>query len=396
MVDKVVLAYSGGLDTSVAIKWLEEKYSLKVVAVTVDVGEEKDLDFIREKALKVGALECYVVDAKREFVSDYVLKALKANALYEWKYPLSAALSRPLIAKKLVEVAESEGAVAVAHGCTGKGNDQVRFDVSFMALNPRLKIIAPVREWPMSRNEEIEYAASHGIPVPVGQDNPYSIDQNLWGRSIECGIMEDPWAEPPDDAFIWAKPLSETPDEPGYIEIDFERGVPAGMNGRRIDPVEFLSYLNQFAGMHGFGKIDTVENRLVGIKSREVYEAPAALVLIKAHQELESMVLPREVLHFKTLVDQKYAELAYNGLWYSPLREALDAFIDKTQERVTGTVRMKLFKGSCQVVGRRSPNSLYDYALATYDPSDTFDYASAEGFIRLWGLPTKLWGLSGK
>ena len=387
---KVVLAYSGGLDTSVAIRWLQERYGMDVVAVAADVGEGRDLDAVREKALKVGAVSCHVVDARETFAREFVLPALKANALYEGAYPLSAALSRPLIARILVEVAAAEGATAVAHGCTGKGNDQVRFDVSIAALDPGLEVIAPVREWPMSREEEIEYARERGIPVPVGKENPFSIDQNLWGRSIECGVLEDPWQEPPEEAYLWTRSAAEAPDEPRYVEVGFEKGVPTSLDGRRMGLVQLISRLNSVAGVHGVGRIDMVENRLIGIKSREVYECPAAVALITAHRDLERLTLPREVAHFKPLVEQRYAELVYFGLWYSPLKRALDVFVDATQETVTGAVRLKLHKGTCVAVGRKSPVSLYDYELATYDREDAFDHQAAVGFIKLWGLPTRV------
>jgi len=388
---KVVLAYSGGLDTSVAIRWLQEKYGMEVIALAADLGENKNLEAIRSKALLIGASKCLVVDAREAFVTEFAFKALKANALYEGKYPLSAGLSRPLIARLLVNVAAQEGAVAVAHGCTGKGNDQVRFDVSVSALNPELKVIAPVREWPMSREEEIAYAAARGIPVPVRKESPYSIDQNLWGCSIECGQLEDPWAEPPEDAWQWTTDPEEAPDEPEYAEVEFSRGVPVSLNARVMDPVELVSALNAVAGKHGVGRIDMVEDRLVGIKSREIYECPAALTLITAHKDLESITLPRELAAFKEAVDRKYAEIVYNGLWHSPLREALDAFIEKTQETVSGTVRLKLFKGSVSVVGRRSEFSLYDRSLATYAADDSFDHEAAAGFINVWALPTRVY-----
>ncbi|NPV54017.1 MAG: argininosuccinate synthase [Firmicutes bacterium] len=389
-IKKIVLAYSGGLDTSVAIKWLQEKYGAEVIAVAVDVGANKDLDFIKEKALKIGASKSYVVDARDEFLRGYAFASLRANALYEGRYPLSAALSRPLICKILVDIAEKEGADAVAHGCTGKGNDQVRFDVSIAALNPDLEVIAPVREWPMSREEEIEYAKANGIPVPITVDSPYSLDDNLWGRSIECGVLEDPWVEPPEDAFGWTKSPASAPDSPTHIEISFEKGIPVALDGKGLNPVDLVSRLHEIAGANGVGRIDQVENRLVGIKSREIYEAPAAVVLIQAHKDLESLTLPRETYHFKPIIDQKYAEMIYFGLWFSPLREALDAFIDKTQENVTGTVRVKLFKGSATVVGRKSPYSLYSHSLATYDKGDMFDHRASKGFIDIWGLPTRV------
>ena len=387
---KVVLAYSGGLDTSVSIKWLQDKYNMEVITLCVDVGEGKDLDFIKEKALKIGAIKSYVVDAKQEFMTDYVWPALKANALYEGIYPLSAALSRPLISKILVDIALEEGAAAVAHGCTGKGNDQVRFDVSVGALAPDVKVIAPVREWPMSRDDEIDYAKEHGIPVPVGKKSPYSIDQNLWGRSIECGVLEDPWVEPPADVFLWTADPKDAPDEPEYAEITFDKGIPVAVNSKVMGPVELITFLNALAGKHGVGRIDHVENRLVGIKSHEMYEFPGATLLLQAHKALEQLALPRETAHFKPLLEQKYAEMTYFGLWYSPLRQALDAFIDKTQENVCGCVRLKLFKGSSIVVGRKSDMSLYDFKLATYDKQDAFDHKASKGFIDVWGLPTRV------
>ncbi len=387
---KVVLAYSGGLDTSVCIKWLEEKYGYKVVALVVDLGQGGDWDFVRQKALGIGALRCHVVDARAEFARDFIAPALKANALYEGVYPISTALARPLIARLLVEVAQEEGAKVVAHGCTGKGNDQVRFDLSIAALDPDLEVIAPVREWAMSREEEIRYAQDHGIPIPVDVDNPFSIDQNLWGRSIECGVLEDPWAEPPPEAFAWTVDPTEAPAEPEYITVGFRSGVPVSLDGREMDLVELIDRLNRIGGAHGVGRIDHIENRLVGIKSREVYECPAATILISAHRQLEDLCLTREVLHFKPALEAKLAELTYYGLWHSPLREALSAFVDNTQGRVTGSVRLKLYKGSCHVVGRRSPYSLYDHALATYDEGDAFDHTAAEGFIKIWGLETVL------
>ncbi|ABO68027.1 MULTISPECIES: argininosuccinate synthase [Geobacillus] len=386
---KLVLAYSGGLDTSVAIKWLQER-GYDVIACCLDLGEGKDLDFVKEKALKVGAIKSYVIDVKDEFANEYALIALQANALYEGKYPLVSALSRPLIAKKLVEIAELEGAVAVAHGCTGKGNDQVRFEVSIKALNPDLDVIAPVREWSWSREEEIEYAKKHGIPIPVDLDSPFSIDQNLWGRSNECGILEDPWAAPPEEAYELTASLENAPDVPDVIEIGFEQGVPVTLNGKAYPLAQMILELNAIAGKHGVGRIDHVENRLVGIKSREVYECPGAMTLIKAHKELEDLTLVREVAHFKPLIEQKIAEVIYNGLWFSPLKDALVAFLKETQKNVTGVVRVKLFKGHAIVEGRKSPFSLYDEKLATYTSEDEFDHQAAVGFISLYGLPTKV------
>ncbi|MGG1558936.1 argininosuccinate synthase [Geobacillus thermoleovorans] len=386
---KLVLAYSGGLDTSVAIKWLQER-GYDVIACCLDLGEGKDLDFVKEKALKVGAIKSYVIDVKDEFANEYALIALQANALYEGKYPLVSALSRPLIAKKLVEIAELEGAVAVAHGCTGKGNDQVRFEVSINALNPDLDVIAPVREWSWSREEEIEYAKQHGIPIPVDLDSPFSIDQNLWGRSNECGILEDPWAAPPEEAYELTASLENAPDVPDVIEIGFEQGVPVTLNGKAYSLAQLILELNALAGKHGVGRIDHVENRLVGIKSREVYECPGAITLIKAHKELEDLTLVREVAHFKPIIEQKIAEVIYNGLWFSPLKDALVAFLKETQKNVTGVVRVKLFKGHAIVEGRKSPFSLYDEKLATYTSEDEFDHQAAVGFISLYGLPTKV------
>ncbi|MFC4183357.1 argininosuccinate synthase [Saccharococcus thermophilus] len=389
---KLVLAYSGGLDTSVAIKWLQER-GYDVIACCLDLGEGKDLDFVKEKALKVGAIKSYVIDVKEEFANEYALIALQAHALYEGKYPLVSALSRPLIAKKLVEIAELEGAVAVAHGCTGKGNDQVRFEVSIKALNPNLDVIAPVREWSWSREEEIEYAKKHGIPIPVDLDSPFSIDQNLWGRSNECGILEDPWAAPPEEAYELTAALENTPDVPEIIEIGFEQGVPTTLNGQSYSLAQLILKLNALAGKHGVGRIDHVENRLVGIKSREVYECPGAMTLIKAHKELEDLTLVKEVAHFKPIIEQKLTEVIYNGLWFSPIKDALVAFLKETQKNVTGVVRVKLFKGHAIIEGRKSEFSLYDEKLATYTAEDQFDHQAAVGFISLYGLPTKVYSI---
>ncbi|SEN46750.1 argininosuccinate synthase [Lihuaxuella thermophila] len=388
---KIVLAYSGGLDTSVAIKWLSEKYGFDVIAVALDVGEGKDLDFIRQKALRVGAVKSVVVDAKEWFANQFLAPALKANAMYEGKYPLVSALSRPLISQVLVQVAKEEGAVAVAHGCTGKGNDQVRFEVSVKALKPDLQVVAPVREWAMSREEEIAYAKQHNIPIPVDLDNPYSIDQNLWGRSCECGELENPWAAPPEGAYEWTKPVAETPDIPTEIELTFKEGIPTHLNGEEMPFHQLVSKLNQIAGEHGVGRIDHVENRLVGIKSREVYECPAAVTLITAHRELEFLTQTRDIAQFKPVIEQKWAQLTYDGLWFSPLKKALDAFIDETQKYVSGKVRVRLFKGHATVTGRESAFSLYNEQLATYTADDTFDHQAAVGFIKLWGLPTHIY-----
>lgn len=389
--EKVVLAYSGGLDTSVSIKWIQEKYDYDVIALGLDVGEGKDLEGIRQKALDVGAIKAIMIDGKELLAKEYILPALKGNALYEGKYPLSSALSRPLIAKLLVEVAEQEGAVAVAHGCTGKGNDQVRFEVAIQALNPNLKVIAPVREWGMTRDEEIEYAEEKGIPIPVDLDNPYSIDANIWGRACEAGVLENPWNEAPEGAFDWTNPIEKTPDKPEYIEISFEQGVPVAINGQSRSLVDLIEYLNELGGKHGVGRIDHIENRLVGIKSREVYENPAALILINAHKELEFLTLPREVSQFKATIDQQLAKIIYEGLWYSPLMNALTAFVEETQKTVSGKIRIKLQKGHHVVVGRQSEYSLYNEELATYSKGDLFDHNAAVGFIKLWGLPTKVY-----
>lgn len=389
--EKIVLAYSGGLDTSVSVKWIQEKYGYDVIALGLDVGEGKDLEAIKQKALNVGAIKAYMIDAKELLAQEYILPALKANCLYEGKYPLSSALSRPLISKLLVEVAEKEGASAVAHGCTGKGNDQVRFEVSIQALNPSLRVVAPVREWGMTRDEEIAYAKEKGIPIPVDLDNPFSIDANIWGRACEAGVLENPWTEAPEAAFDWTNPIELAPNEAEYIEIDFEQGVPVALNGQKLPLVQLIETLNELGGMHGVGRIDHIENRLVGIKSREVYENPAAIILINAHKELEFLTLPREVTQFKTLVDQQMAKIIYEGLWYSPLKNALEAFINETQKVVSGTIRVKLHKGSHMVVGRKSDYSLYNEELATYSKGDAFDHNAAVGFIKIWGLPTKVY-----
>ncbi|EAD0586935.1 argininosuccinate synthase [Listeria monocytogenes] len=387
--EKIVLAYSGGLDTSVAIQWLVES-GYEVIACCLDVGEGKNLDFIKEKAITVGASESYTIDAKEEFAEDFALIALQAHAYYEGKYPLISALSRPLIAKKLVEVARQEGASAIAHGCTGKGNDQVRFEVAIHALAPDLKVVSPVRDWKWSREEEINYAKEHNIPVPIDLDNPFSIDQNLWGRSNECGVLENPWTTPPEAAYDLTVSLEDAPDTPDIVEITFDAGIPISLNGENMSLANLILALNEIAGKHGVGRIDHIENRLVGIKSREVYECPAAVTLITAHKELEDLTFVREVAHFKPIIEQKISETIYNGLWFSPLTDALVAFLKSTQKFVNGTIRVKLFKGHAIVEGRKSPNSLYDENLATYTSSDTFDQDAAVGFIKLWGLPTKV------
>ncbi len=389
MSEKVVLAYSGGLDTSVAIKWLKEKYGVDVIAVNIDVGNERDFTVVRQKALKVGAIKAEVIDAKELFVKYFIFPALQADAMYEGQYPLATALSRPLMAKLLVDVAVEEGASAIAHGCTGKGNDQVRFEVSINALAPKLKIIAPAREWGMTREETIQYAESHDIPIPVTVSSPYSIDECLWGRAIECGALEDPWVEPPEDAFTWTKSPDNAPDKPDYIEIGFEEGIPISIDGQELDGITLIQQLNEIAGKHGVGRIDHIENRLVGIKSREIYEAPAAIVLLQAHQALESMTLSKDQLRFKQKVAQEYADLIYNGLWFSQLNRDLSAYILSSQRYVTGKVKIKLFKGHSSVAGRESPKSLYNLSLATYDKGDQFDQSASVGFIHLWGLPVR-------
>lgn len=385
--EKIVLAYSGGLDTSIAIKWFQEKYNLDVIAVIGDLGEGKDLDAIKKKAIKTGAIACHVVDLKEEFANEYLAKALKANALYEGVYPLISALSRPLIAKKLIEIANKEGAHAVSHGCTGKGNDQVRFDVSLNTLKPGIKIIAPMRDFPMSRNEAIHYAKEHQIDLPINLNNPFSIDKNLWGRSCECGVLEDPWVEAPEEAYELTVSPESSPDMPETIEIHFEKGLPVSLNGQPMKFYELISKLNELCGAHGVGRIDHLENRLVGIKSREIYEAPAALTLIKAHQAIESLCLTRDVALFKPIIEQKFSNLVYEGMWYSPLFNAINSFVEDTQKNVTGTAKIKLYKGNADIVARKSTQSLYQHDLATYDVGDKFDHKSAVGFIKIYGLP---------
>ena len=387
---RIVLAYSGGLDTSVAIRWLAEKYDAEIITLTLDLGQGQELTNVRERALAVGAVRAHVIDAREEFARDYVMRALQARAMYEERYPLASALGRPLIAKHLVEVGRMEGAMAVAHGCTGKDNDQVGLDISIHALDPAMRVIAPARAWNMSRSDEIEYARVRDIPVPVTEASPYSIDSNLWGRSIECGDLEDPWVEPPEEIYTLTRPAKECPNDPAYIEIDFEAGVPLRGNGIDMPLLELIESLETIAGAHGVGRIDMMENRLVGIKSREVYEAPAAVVLHMAHAELEKLVIARDLERLKHDVGRAYADAVYNGLWFSQTREAIDAFVAAIQPRVTGTVRLKLFKGDCRVVGRRSDYALYDRGLATYGAGDSFDHAAAEGFIKIWGLPTAI------
>ncbi|MBD8955131.1 argininosuccinate synthase [Streptococcus lutetiensis] len=386
--EKVILAYSGGLDTSVAITWLMKDYD--VVAVCMDVGEGKDLDFIHDKALKVGAVESYVLDVKDEFAEEYVLPALQAHTYYEQKYPLISALSRPVISKKLVEIAHKTGATTIAHGCTGKGNDQVRFEVAIAALDPKLKVIAPVREWKWSREEEIGYAKANGVPVPANLDNPYSVDQNLWGRANECGVLENPWNQAPEDAFGITTSPEEAPNTPEFIDIEFKEGKPVALNGKEMKLADLIQEVNAIAGKHGVGRIDHVENRLVGIKSREIYECPGAITLLTAHKEIEDITLVREVSHFKPILENELSNLIYNALWFSPATKAIIAYIKETQKVVNGTAKVKLYKGSAKVVARKSPNSLYDENLATYTSADSFDQDAAVGFIKLWGLPTQV------
>lgn len=389
MAEKIVLAYSGGLDTSVAIRWLKEDRGYDVIALTVDVGMDRDRETLQSRAMAAGAVGYEWADAQETFIRHFVFPALAAGARYQG-YPLATALSRPLIARELVAVAKAEGATAVAHGCTAKGNDQVRLDVSVQALAPELKVVAPLREWAMDRESEIAYAEEHSIPIEVTKKSPYSIDENLWGRSIETGVLEDPWVEPPADVFAWTKSASESPEEPAYVEIGFEEGVPVALNGRESGPVSLVKELNLLAGEHGVGRIDSVEDRLVGIKSREIYEAPAGVTLLAAHEALEALTLSKDQRRLKARIAQEYAELVYNGLWYSAHHRDLEAYVRSTQRYVSGTVRVKLHKGVATVAGRKSPRSLYDFSLATYDKGDQFDRTSAVGFIDIWGLPLRV------
>jgi argininosuccinate synthase len=389
---KVVLAYSGGVDTSVCIPYLKQEWGVEeVITLAADLGQGDELEPIRQKALNSGASISLVEDLQEEFIRNYAFPAIQANALYENRYPLSTSLARPLIAKALVEAAEKYGADAVAHGCTGKGNDQVRFDVSIAALNPNIKVLAPAREWGMSREETIAYGEKCGVPSPVKKSSPYSVDLNLLGRSVEAGPLEDPWVEPLEEVYAMTKAIEHTPDTPEYLEITFAKGIPVAVNGKSYGPVELFQYLNPIVGGHGIGRLDMLENRLVGIKSREIYEAPAISLLIQAHRDLESLTLAKDVTHYKRGIEETYANLVYDGLWYSPLKAALDAFIQNTQEYVSGTVRLKLFKGNATIVGRKSENSLYAEDLATYGSGDAFDHKAAEGFIYVWGLPTRVW-----
>ncbi len=387
---KIAVAYSGGLDTSVIVKWLQEKYDADVITVTGNLGQKKELSGVPEKAYKTGAKKVYVQDLRDEFVEGYIFPALKAGALYEYTYPMATSLGRPLLAKALVEVARRERCTAVAHGCTGKGNDQVRFEASIAALAPELKVLAPLRGWEFkSREEEIAYCEKHAIPVSATKKNPYSIDENIWGTAIECGILEDPMVEPPADAYQRTVSPQEAPNKPAYVTIEFKEGVPIALNEKNMTGFELIDELNEIAGAHGVGRIDLIENRLVGIKSREIYEAPAAVVLHFAHRELERLTLDKDVAHYKAKLAQDYADLIYNGLWFTPLRSAMDAFISETQKTVNGIVKVKLYKGNVDIAGRSSPNSLYDTKLATYTHEDTFDHAASEGYIKIFSLPMK-------
>ena len=394
--EKVILAYSGGLDTSICIRWLQMEKNLDVIAVTAEVGQEHEgLEAVREKALRTGAIEAYVVDMREEFAAEYLDKALAANALYENKYPLLSALSRPLISKHLVDIAHKHGAKYIAHGCTGKGNDQVRFETAIAALDPTIQIIAPVREWDFkTRPEEMDWARDHDVEVPTTKSTPYSIDDNLWGRAIECGVLEDPWNEPPEDIYTMTTSPEAAPDEPEYVEIEFKGGLPCAINGEAKSFLDCIYDLNEISGRNGYGRLDMIENRLVGVKSRECYEQPAALALITAHKALEDMCLERELLHYKLGIEQEWATRIYYGQWFSPLKQALDAFLASTQKYIEGTVRLKFYKGNCTVVGRKSKYSLYSYELATYDKGDQFDHEAAKGFIDLFALPTKVWAIN--
>ena len=391
--EKCVLAYSGGLDTSVCIKWLQDEKNLDVIAVVGEVGQEHEgLEQVKERALATGAIDCIIADMREDFAADYLSKALYANAHFENKYPLVSALSRPLISKYLVDTAHKYGAKYVAHGCTGKGNDQVRFETSIQALDPTLEIIAPVREWDMhTRQEEMDWAEAHGVTVPTTKSKPYSIDDNLWGRAIECGVLEDPMNRPPLDIYTMTTDPEKAPDEATEIESEFKAGLPVAIDGEEMSYLDIIAKMNEIAGANGFGRIDMIENRMIGVKSRECYEAPGALALIEAHRGLEDMCLEREVLRYKLHIEHDWATLVYNGQWFSPLKHAMDAFLQTTQQCVTGLVRLKFYKGTCTVTGRKSDFSLYDYGLATYDAADTFNHQSAKGFIDLYGLSTRVW-----
>jgi argininosuccinate synthase len=388
MAKKVVLAYSGGLDTSVAVRWMAEEWGVDVVAVAVDVGQGGDFDLIRTRALAAGAVEVVVVDCVEQYANEYVAPALKANALYEGRYPLVSSLSRPIIVEHLVDAARKFGADGVAHGCTGKGNDQVRFEVSTRALAPDLEVLAPVRTWGLTREDSIDYAERHNIPVNVTKASPYSIDENLWGKAIECGVLEDPWESPPEDVFTMTRP---TATEPVELVVGFEAGVPVAVDGKQMGLAELVVHVGDIVGSYGWGRVDMVESRRVGIKSREVYECPGALALLMAHQDLEGLTLERDVFHEKARLEPRWSELVYDGMWHSPLKAALDAFINETQKYVTGEVRLRCEPGRCTVAGRRSDVGLYDYKLATYDAADSFHHEDAAGFVRLWSLGVQTW-----
>ncbi|MHB8172057.1 MAG: argininosuccinate synthase [Thermincolia bacterium] len=391
MTKKIVLAYSGGLDTSIIIPWLKENYGYEVIAMAADVGQGEELDSLNEKAIKTGASKIYIENVVEEFVTDFIWPTLKAGAVYEGKYLLGTSFARPLIAKRMVEIARAEGAEAVAHGATGKGNDQVRFELAVKALAPDLKIIAPWREWDIrSREDAIDYAQERGIPIPVTKARPYSMDRNLWHLSHEGADLEDPWNEPQNDLYMLLTPPEQAPDMPTYVELEFEKGIPVKLNGIALGPVELITQLNKIAGENGVGIVDLVENRLVGMKSRGVYETPAGTVLYAAHRELELLCLDRATLHYKDQVALRYSELVYDGVWYHPLRAALDAFVDSTQQTVAGTVRMKLYKGSCSPAGSKSPYSLYNEEFSTFGRDEVYNQKDAEGFINLFGLPLKV------
>ncbi len=390
-VKKVALAYSGGLDTSIIIPWLKENYDCEVIAVCGDVGQGSEVDIVKQKALDSGASKVYIGDLTEEFITDFIFPTLKAGAIYENKYLLGTSFARPIIARYMVEIAKKEGCDAICHGCTGKGNDQVRFELTVKALAPEMKIIAPWREWDIrSRNQAIDYAEAHNIPIPVTKKHPYSMDRNIWHLSHEGADLEDPWNEPKDELFLICKTPEEAPDKPTYVEISFEKGIPIAVDGKKLHPIKLLETLNQMGAENGVGIVNMVENRLVGMKSRGVYETPGGTILFLAHEELERICLDKMTSHYKALIAQQYSELVYNGVWFAPLREALDAFVDKTQETVTGTVRVKLYKGSCTPVGTKSPYSLYDPEIATFDEDDVYNQKDSEGFINLFGLPLKV------
>ncbi|HEY5501234.1 MAG TPA: argininosuccinate synthase [Candidatus Humimicrobiaceae bacterium] len=395
MSEKLILAYSGGLDTTIAIRWLQENYDVEVIAVLINLGQPDNLKDAYDRALDTGASKAYIIDARDEFVKDYIYPSLMANARYEKKYTLATAIARPLIAKILVDFAEKENASMIAHGCTAKGNDQVRFDVGIRSLNPDIKIIAPMRLWKLSREEEIEYAKKNNIKINVTKKSIYSIDENLWGRSIECGNLEDPWAEPLEEIYKWSK-INKDEKDSEYIEIGFEKGVPVTINNNKLNPVDLIVELNRIAGPYGIGRMDMVENRLIGIKSREIYEAPAAEILLESHKQLESLVLDRELTHYKYMIEDKISEMIYYGLWFTPLMSCLMKFVFESQGYISGTVRIKLAYKSFNVVGRKSEYSMYDYSLATYDKNDMFDPKFSESFIKIWGYPYEILARKGR